>query len=371
MNILKSFFLWKLFLVGLFFTSSVFAQYVPGTWWEVGTFKWVPLDDPASTYGVNFVFCDSENNRQVDSLIVPGEEEEICVRLSNDLDIPLDITIDVTDGKSVPHSQIENNVDCDLSTNKFAQFVDDWPTTVTVPPQSREEVRTTMSFPAEVGGEVLWCISVHKARDEWDGESMKAIARIANGIRVLVESEISVGLQVVPLNNGKNLSSNDNIFVTQWSDGEYSLSVWVENVGTLSQDVSAEVVVKDMLWNVILSDSASTKLSAKKMGTLDFTIPEIPWFKWLFDVEATITHQATTSIQSSMITDEMLTEKTKNVTWGFFVFPWRLVAVLAALFLIIRLIAQKAKKAKKEHEELEQLKHYKEEHEHPQQQQQQ
>lgn len=118
-----------------------------------------------------------------------------------------------TDGQ--PFEKNGPQVLCSTASREFTNYTIGMTGQYTVPANSDLEVRGELNFPASVAGSVYGCVSVSKVSEDAAQGAAGKVA-MARSISAFVDSNISVGLEVVPpeMPQGlKSISSNKKVFI--------------------------------------------------------------------------------------------------------------------------------------------------------------
>jgi len=213
----------------------------------------------------------------------------------------------------------------------------------------KKEVNIKLNMWPGMAGEQYWCVTAIDQTQISDAGWVATVIRKAKSFKIFVDSDVDVGLEVV---NPKGYEWKTSIFGKAklfWSAAGswYNFALWFENTWDLVQSVDVTAKIGDTFKKITDLGTQQITVWAKEIGNVEFSAPDMPWYKLWYTVKFDVTHRAISDVKSEFITEDMLADKSLSESETFFLFPRWLVLVALALLLFIWFLFWLTKKRKK------------------------
>lgn len=274
-----------------------------------------------------------------------GVEEDICLYLSNGWATPITMKINFVDGTVTNDTEQKKACQPESSTERFGKFISIAQTDYLIQPEQTLEVHATANFPTSYAWMAYGCVT-YQAVGEWGGgDSMfNVLTRKANFIDILVEGKIEMWVSIVDHARSDNLSNSPQLLIYKDStDGSYKAQLQVNNVWNVAQQV-------DVKWEVTARFQSTPILAQTKKvlpwDSIDFLFtldPALPRYEWVIKMDLEVTHTPVFEFESDQITDEMRKPLTQTISARMLLAPWKLLAWVIALLLIVFALSRRRK----------------------------
>ncbi len=244
---------------------------------------------------------------------------------------------------------------CELVGWKFGSFVTTTdPTTFTIPANSNVVKYDKMFVPPGMSGWLIhWCLGYGlesiplQAGEEVPMFRIETRKVILYDVFVGWESKIenSVSLEQ---ENSENYITNKKLGVAVDKEWKHKVSVIIKNNGNIDQIISITGKVSNFLWFEKEFSLEKRRVGPHQTAKLEFTIGEIPSYKWFFDVKMDISYTPSLAFADFWLSAEALKWGVFNETWMFFVFSWYVVWILVFILLFFWVIIKNILPRKKQ-----------------------
>ncbi len=276
--------------------------------------------------------------------------EDICIYLSNGGTSAVNMKINFVDWTITNDSDQKKACQPESTKERFGKYISIPETEYRIEAGQSVEAHATATFPTTYAGMSYGCITYQATNDAEAGNGMfNVLTRKANFIDILVAGEIKLGFTIKEQTRGDNLGNSSQLIVLKDpTDGTYKGQISVSNWGNVAQEVTMDGSINARFKSTPLTQQTKKLLPG---DTIDFIFPiqqDIPWYDGKVETKITLTNKPVFEFESPQITDEMRKSYTHELSSSIFIAPWKLLAGLIALLLIVFALSRSLIRRKKD-----------------------
>ena len=268
---------------------------------------------------------------------------------------PNEVTVKLNFVDGTITNDAEQNKACqpEGTRSKFGKYVTFDNPEFDLPPQKTSELHAKVNFPGGYAGMSYGCVTSQIiGQDLSDGGMFQVLSRRANFIDVLVNGEIKLWLNVIPVTNtiGKEYSSVPEISIYQDPTTDaFKAKIVVHNPGNIAQEVSITPSIQGLFAPLALTAVQTKKVLPGQKASFEIELDEhIPLRKWTLWVSIMVQHTPVFDFQNEDITDAMKRWVTKTYHASMLLIPWNYLLILAIILIILWIVTWRKKPAPEE-----------------------
>lgn len=265
------------------------------------------------------------------------KEEDICMYLSNGWLSPVTIKVNFVDGTITNDSDQKKACQPESTKERFGKYISLPKTEYRLQPQQSLEVHATAEFPVSYAGMAYGCVTYQAVgENEATNWMFSVLTRKANFIDILVEGKIELWLSIKDQTRDDNLWKSSQLLIFKdLADGLYKAQLFVTNDGNIAQQVTISGSVAVRFKDFVLPEQSKKVLPGDSVDFMYVLDDYIPRYEGAITTNIDLTNTPVFEFESDQITDEMRTSNTQTISSSFVIAPWKLLAGLIALFLVL------------------------------------
>lgn len=311
---------------------------------SVFIFIWTSFAQNASIGDVSVNFCNEDNNTKSLSMVLDGWKEwEICIEFSNFSESDVDITYGFVDWVVTADKYKSKACKNEWEDTMFGRYVRQDVNKISIPSMSKVRQKAYIKFPVGLTGMVNWCltyfVSNTKETTTIDSAMFDVLVRKASFIDVLVWWELSRNLKL----------SSDKDAISSYFDSDNDILVLelkFDNLGTVNEWIVIGWKISNMFGYTAEFSGQVVKVLSDSSQILKIQISQLPWYKWLFDVELNVMSTPQFDFDPASIPADMKEAIYIEAKTNVFVMPWMIIYILwwfIVLIILIKLLAKHLK----------------------------